>query len=310
MERIYSAFFTSERRRNDVELTAEALARHDQDTRRSERKHDPVSRLTATPPTSLTRPPSPPNGYISPPSPLPAQDLVETQRQELAALVSQQLTLQGDIMSALSAAARTFVLAYGAKAFTAVLLASRKWSSIEYGYADAVRLLLRQDTIRCGAFFGSLVGLFRLTELTTRRLRGGDHDRTNLAIAGGVSGLALLLDSPSRRSTIALYIFVRMLDVLGRELTAERVLPTWKYSSEGLFALSNAAIMYAFIVDPTLLPKGYYQWILQMGAVTHNGIEHTIRPAFKHGAPDDLPFRRCKRLRDATLRGRKADTCL
>ncbi|GLD91684.1 hypothetical protein PINS_up000217 [Pythium insidiosum] len=294
MERIYSAFFTSERRRNDVELTAEALARHDQDTRRSERKNVPVSRLIATPPTSLTRPPSPPNGYISPPSPPPPEDLVDAHSRELSALVSKELSVQDDVIAALSAAARTFVLAYGAKAFTAVLLASRKWSSIEYGYADAVRLLLRQDTIRFGAFFGSLVGLFRLTELTTRRLRGGDQDRTNLAVAGGVAGLALLLDSPSRRSTIALYIFVRMLDVLGRQLTAERVLPTWKYSSEGLFALSNAAIMYGFIVDPTLLPKGYYHWILQMGAVTHNGIEHTIRPGWKEGAPDDLPFRRCQ----------------
>lgn len=76
-----------------------------------------------------------------------------------------------------------FVFAYGTKAFTAVLLASRKWSSIEYGYADAVRLLLRADTIRFGAFFGSLVGIFRLTEIAARIGRGR-KDQLNLAIAG------------------------------------------------------------------------------------------------------------------------------
>lgn len=200
-------------------------------------------------------------------------------------------------MSALRAAARAFLLAYGAKAFTAVLLASRKWSRMEYGgYADAVRLLLRTDTIRFGAFFGALVGAFRLSELVARVARG-KSDRTNLAIAGGVSGLALLVDSESRRSTIALYIFVRMLDVVGRHLVAIGALPSWQYSSECLFAASNSFIMYAFLVEPTLLPRNYYNWILQMGAVTHQGLDYTVRQTW-HGQVDfagnSIPFRRCQ----------------
>lgn len=76
-----------------------------------------------------------------------------------------------------------FLYAYGAKAFTALLLASRKWSSMEYGYVDAVRLLLRLDTIRFGAFFGSLVGVFHVTEIAARNARG-KKDEKNLAIAG------------------------------------------------------------------------------------------------------------------------------
>lgn len=72
---------------------------------------------------------------------------------------------------------------------------------------------------------------------------------------GAVSGLTLLVDSKDRRSTISLYIFVRMLDVVGRHLTSTGVLPAWEYSSEFLFALSNSAIMYAFIIQPQLLPK-------------------------------------------------------
>lgn len=147
-----------------------------------------------------------------------------------------------------------FLYAYGAKAFTALLLASRKFSSMEYGYVDAVRLLLRVDTIRFGAFFGSLVGVFRLTEVASRIARGKKDER-NLAIAGAVSGLTLLVDSKARRNTISLYIFVRMLDVVGRHLTSTGVLPAWKYSSEFLFSASNSAIMYAFIFEPQLLPK-------------------------------------------------------
>lgn len=80
---------------------------------------------------------------------------------------------------------------------------------------------------------------------------------------GAVSGLTLLVDSKDRRSTISLYIFVRMLDVVGRHLTATGMLPAWKYSSEFLFSLSNSAIMYAFIMQPQLLPKVRFVFMLR-----------------------------------------------
>ena len=175
-----------------------------------------------------------------------------------------------------------FSFAYGAKAVTAVLMASRKWSSLEGGYAEAIHLLHRPDTVRFGLFFGSLVGVFRLTEIASRVARGR-KDRINLAIAGGVSGLTLLVDSPKRREVIALYVFVRMLDVVGRYLTAEQVLPQWEYSSEALFAASNSFIMYAFLCEPALLPKSYYKWILHMGNVTHEGLDQILRQGLQNG---------------------------
>lgn len=143
-------------------------------------------------------------------------------------------------------------------------------------------------------------------------------------MTGAVSGLTLLVDSKDRRSTISLYIFVRMLDVVGRHLTSTGVLPAWEYSSEFLFALSNSAIMYAFIIQPQLLPKvrafiihvvshfgtvsnvflllcvvskSYYNWILNIGAVTHHGLEYTLRERL-FGAVDEngvsIPFRVCQ----------------
>lgn len=245
MERIYSAFFTSERRREPQELTAAALELHNE----TQKAHKPL----------LPRPGAD-GGRRRPDadadeSMADAKRHAAARRQDLQQLTMDWASVKKDLEAACQAAARAFLLAYGAKAFTAVLLASRKWSSLEYGYADAARLLLRGDTLRFGAFFGSLVGIFRVTELVTRAARGGQRDAVNLAIAGAVSGSALLLDSPSRRNTISLYIFVRMLDVVCRHLMSIGVLPTWRYSSEMLFAASNAAIMYAFIVDPSLLPK-------------------------------------------------------
>ncbi|RLN70513.1 hypothetical protein BBJ28_00014384 [Nothophytophthora sp. Chile5] len=256
MERIYSAFFTSERRREPSELTAEALELHNESHQHAK--------------DGVNAPGRPPQGFerrLDPEFPrgggrgdggetdAAAKRYGPARREELRRMVVKGASVKHDLQAACQAAARAFLLAYGAKAFTAVLLASRKWSSLEYGYADAARLLLRGDTLRFGAFFGSLVGVFRVTELGARAARGGQRDAINLAIAGAVSGSALLLDSPSRRSTISLYIFVRMLDVVCRHLVSIGAVPTWRYSSECLFALSNAAIMYGFVVDPSLLPQ-------------------------------------------------------
>ncbi|CAH0516182.1 unnamed protein product [Peronospora belbahrii] len=287
MERIYSALFTSEIRCEPSKLTAAALELHNEKQKTpkqlprindgGKQQSEAYSRREE----SLAE----------------AKRHAAARREELRKMTLDWMSVRKDLKAACQAAVRAFVLAYGSKAFTAVLLASRKWSSLEYGYADAARLLLRKDTIRFGIFSGSLVGIFRVTELVTRAARGGKRDAVNLAISGAVAGLTLLLDSPSRRSTIALYIFVRMLDVVFRYLVSIGVLPTWRYSSEVLFAMSNAAIMYAFVVDPSLLPRGYYQWICRIGAVNHHGLEYTVRQRMRgqldaHGNP--LPFRRCQ----------------
>uniref|UniRef100_M4BQZ6 Transmembrane protein 135 N-terminal domain-containing protein n=1 Tax=Hyaloperonospora arabidopsidis (strain Emoy2) TaxID=559515 RepID=M4BQZ6_HYAAE len=237
MERVYSAFFTSERRTESRELTAAALALHNESQNnpsdvpqrvcssdRDRRRRDGDKRQAESVTEALRH--------------------ATARRQQLHNLTTDwKRFFPKDLEAAGQAAARAFVLAYGAKAFTAVLLASRKWSSLEYGYADAARLLLRRDTLRFGAFFGTLVGTFRITELAARAARGGQKDAVNLAIAGAVSGSALLLDSPARRKTVSLYMFVRMVDVVCRHLTSIGVLPTWRYSSEMLFAMSNAAII-------------------------------------------------------------------
>lgn len=204
--------------------------------------------------------------------------------------------LKKDLKAALRATIRAFVLAYGAKAFTALLLALRKWSNFKSGSKSALLQLVDPDTVRFGAFMGSLVGVFRFGEIAARLVRG-KKDETNLAIAGGLSGLTLLVDAESRRTTISLYIFVRMLDVVSRNLTASGVIPAFKYSTELLFALSNSAILYAYYINPSALTKGYYKWIESVGGLKDAGLEHTIRERLLKGVDVDgvpIPFRECQ----------------
>lgn len=161
-----------------------------------------------------------------------------------------------ELMRAVYAGGRVFVFAYSAKAVTAVLLASRKWSTIRFALFDATRLFLRRDTIRFGCFMGCLVGSFRMTEALLR-LTCSYYvcQRGQYFIAGGVAGLSIYLDAKNRRKTLATYLFVRACHVYLQYLTSVGCIPTFKYTSEVLFSLCHAPIMYAFILEPGLLPR-------------------------------------------------------
>ncbi|KDO26186.1 hypothetical protein SPRG_08548 [Saprolegnia parasitica CBS 223.65] len=200
---------------------------------------------------------------------------------------------------------RAFLYAYGAKAATALLLASRKWGMNTASYADALRLLSKADSIRFGLFVGTMVGSYRAAEVVANRVRGVHHDdRINKAIAGAVCGLSLLVDAPSRRPVISLYIFIRMLDIVLRHAEQPKKflqdtchVPI-KYMTEILFGLCNAPIVYGALFQPELLPKGYYHWILQLGNMTHGGVDYAIRQRWRSDTDATtgalIPFRPCQ----------------
>uniref|UniRef100_K3W754 Transmembrane protein 135 N-terminal domain-containing protein n=1 Tax=Globisporangium ultimum (strain ATCC 200006 / CBS 805.95 / DAOM BR144) TaxID=431595 RepID=K3W754_GLOUD len=315
MERMYSAVFPDDMETAGfpapsdteciVELTAEALAQHNSKTLTELQDVRPLDSQSEK---SLTarRHLSSQDTFVD--EPLPHFDdsngssedvdaVADTEDEAARALVgATPKAVVRDLKAALRAALRAFLYAYGAKAFTALLLAARKWSSFRSGATGALRQLVETDTLRFGAFVGSLVGAFRVTEIAARIARG-TKDQTNLAIAGAVSGLTLLVDSKARRTTVSLYIFMRMLDVVGRHLTAAKVLPAWKYSTEWIFALSNAAIMYGVVIQPVTVAKGYYNWMLSTAGLTDFGLEHTFRERLldvvdANGVP--IPFRACQ----------------
>ncbi|ETV73776.1 hypothetical protein H257_11467 [Aphanomyces astaci] len=234
-------------------------------------------------------PPSPPS------HPLASTSAATPIRRRPLSKDGSHATELSELGGALKAGARAFVLAYGAKAFTAVLLASRKWGVDDTNsYADALRLLSQSDTLRFGGFVGALVGSFRGTEVLLNYVRGpcAPDDATHKAIAGAVSGLSLFLDTPSRRPVIALYIFIRMLDIylrhapwqarLGLDDLLLRKHPVLtKYTTEILFALANGPIIYAAAYNPRLLPQSYYNFILNAGKLTHHGTDYVLRRRYR-----------------------------
>ncbi|OQS04199.1 hypothetical protein THRCLA_03554 [Thraustotheca clavata] len=224
----------------------------------------------------------------------------ERQEEERLHQLEYEKSELGQLKKALKAALRAFLYAYGAKAATALLLASRKWGMNTTSYADALRLLSKADSIRFGLFVGTMVGSYRAAEILANHVRGiHPEDRVNKAFAGAVCGLSLFIDAPSRRPMISLYIFIRMLDVVLRhseELRSffqDKCRVPVQYSTEILFGLSNAPILYGALFRPDLLPKSYYLWILQLGNMTHGGVDYCIRERWR-GGPSSAPFRPCQ----------------
>jgi hypothetical protein len=103
------------------------------------------------------------------------------------------------------AALKVFSAAYGLKAVISLLftLLKRRFTLKALGSA-----LLSSDSLRFGAFLGSLCGLVRAIRCLLARYRGVD-DKWNAAISGALSSVSIALDSPQRQWAIASYMACR-----------------------------------------------------------------------------------------------------
>jgi len=155
----------------------------------------------------------------------------------------------------------------------------------------AMGALARKDTARFALFLAAMVGGSAGTRCLLIYLRGRD-DRLNAAISGAVGGLASLLDSPQRRQGVALYLLVRSCYALLHALMRRRYITRVPSSATALFAAANAVIIFAFISEPQLLDRSYYNWMLRTADVTGAVISYTMRETrlgLHPGAPGVLP---------------------
>ena len=141
---------------------------------------------------------------------------------------------------------------------------------------EAVQQFVSLDARQFARFLGGFSGIFRGVNALLASVNGKDSS-DNAMVAGGVASLAILFDEKSRRQNIALYLFVRAIDVYVKKLVRLGVLPYWSHFESFLFGVCNMPIMYGFLFDPSILQKGYYKWILSMGNVTDKGLDATLR---------------------------------
>ena len=187
---------------------------------------------------------------------------------------------------------RGFALGFGAKGGLAGIFTLIKHpknpSKVLLSVANA-------DTIRFGLFCGMFAGTYRGIYCWLTKLRG-TANRQGAFIAGGLAGLSILIDAPTRRLSVSLFLLVRALDAAVKRLVRAGLLPHSKHAVPLLFGIFNMPIMYSFLYKPHLIGEGYYRWILGMGAMNHEGLHHCLREPrnawYERG--ELIPFRQCQ----------------
>lgn len=117
-------------------------------------------------------------------------------------------------------------------------------------------LWLRPDSLRLAVFFGSFSGAHALV---SGRLGMPDW------ASGLVSGLALGLAPAGARMPVALFGFVRALEVCGRWLWARGLVPRVPHADCLVMVLASVQCVYAWIFEPQSLDPSYLSFLYRFG---------------------------------------------
>ena len=89
------------------------------------------------------------------------------------------------------------------------------------------------------------------------------QDGWNNTIAGGLAGLAILVEEPTRRRVFCLFAIARAFGALVSTLIARGKLKEIPHSDTMLFCVCCALLVYCTALNPQLLFTGYYYSILK-----------------------------------------------
>ena len=173
---------------------------------------------------------------------------------------------------------RSFVLAYMVRAGVAVT--SRGLGLLRSGNPRDVfrfeKLLgerhmhYREDAVRLGMFLGAFTGGYHFVRCQLCNRAGFSPERAALA-AGGVAGLSSAFLKKSKRRTWALYLMARLAQSgYASQKNKQRFHfwgSHWNHGDVLLFALSSAQVMYAYVMRPETLDRGFWNFIVRAGPI-------------------------------------------
>lgn len=89
------------------------------------------------------------------------------------------------------------------------------------------------------------------------------QDGWNNCIAGGLAGLTIAIEDPTRRRVVTLFAIARAFGGLISTMVVRGKLPQIEYSETALFCLCSSFLLYAVSLQPKLLFTGYYYSVLK-----------------------------------------------
>ncbi len=130
--------------------------------------------------------------------------------------------------------------------------------------------MIQANSVPLGIFLGSFGGGYPLCRYFLQKAFHKNPLPPMLVtfISGFIAGLAILLDfekhGKERRVTLALYTFVRSLEMLFNSAVSRNMIKPWFHGDTFIFILSCTEIMYSWFYTPETLPPAYVTWITKM----------------------------------------------
>ena len=89
------------------------------------------------------------------------------------------------------------------------------------------------------------------------------QDDLNSAVAGGIAGLAMVVEDRTRRQLYCLFAIARAFGAILSTLVKRGLLPSVPYSETALFSALTGFLVYCTSINPQYLFTGYYRSILK-----------------------------------------------
>eukprot|EP00301_Raphidiophrys_heterophryoidea_P000755 c10379_g1_i1.p1 GENE.c10379_g1_i1~~c10379_g1_i1.p1 ORF type:complete len:487 (+),score=104.36 c10379_g1_i1:821-2281(+) len=184
------------------------------------------------------------------------------------------------------------------------------------------RVLFSQATSQWGLFGGGLLGLANTSLFCTKALANNDiveislveeqgqaegalarvvaHIRSNCQyyrgfVAGALAGLALLALPDPTRSSVAIFVIVRALEVQVHLAVRRGLLPRIPHADVLLMMASSAQVMWAWVFRPTNISSSYRSFLLTQGQIDSSRVD-AVR-SIQLGLPLNLNHLNTNRIR-------------
>ncbi|KAK3749578.1 hypothetical protein QZH41_019710 [Actinostola sp. cb2023] len=150
---------------------------------------------------------------------------------------------------------KAFTVGYVLQLLTHLPKAFKKPSSIP-------RILSSSESLQCGLFLGSYVGIFKVVEYIMAWHRN-KQDSINTMVAGGLSGLSMLF---YRSSTTALYLASKIGEILYQRGIKQGLVPTIPYATIWIYTICTAMTFHAASFEVEAVRPSYWRYLNQ---ITH-----------------------------------------
>lgn len=193
---------------------------------------------------------------------------------------------------------RSFVLAYMMRAGIAVfsrgvgLLRSKNPADVLHfeTLISEKHTFYREEAVRLGMFLGTFTGGYHLVRCQLCNKLGFDP-KSAAMVAGCAGGVSSVFLKKNKRRTFATYLLARLAQSwYASQKTNGRFHfwgSHWNHGDVLLFALSSAQVMYAYVMRPETLDRGFWNFIVRAGPIDKDTLA-AVR-ANCSSQPVDLP---------------------